>query len=292
MRKFREALQSQDFSISAELSLRREHTASDVHRQVDALGDMVDGIQVTDNPWLWVQMSTVAAASLVLQKGIDPIPVLSCRDRNRIALQSDLIGLRAMGITSILLTRGQNVPDDHLVKAANVFDTNSLELVAMAEELNDDPSVGPNENLFIGTGVRVFRPGTEWPANSLNARSDAGARFLQSQLCFNTDIIREYMDMLVRLKLTWKYEVIISLAILPSAKTAIWLKKKMRQTKIPIPLVERLQDAADAELEGIKICAELMQEISEIPGVSGINLMTTGNPESIPAAIKASGLHS
>ena len=292
MRKFREALQSPDFSISAELTLRREHTASDVHRQVDSLGEMVDGIQVTDNPWLWVQMSTVAAASLVLQKGIDPIPVLSCRDRNRIALQSDLIGLRAMGVTSVLLTRGQKVPDDHLVKAASVFDTNSLELVAMAEALNDDPSLGPNENLFIGTGARVFRPGPEWPAKSLEARSDAGARFLQSQLCFNTDIIREYMEMLVRLKLTWKYAVIISLTILPSAQTAIWLKTRMRQTKIPIWIVERLQDAADAELEGIKICSELMQEISEIPGVSGINLMTTGNPDSIPAAIKASGLRS
>ena len=100
------------------------------------------------------------------------------------------------------------------------------------------------------------------------------------------------MDALVRLKLTWKYAVIISLTLLPSAETAIWLKKRMRQAKIPIGFVERLQGAADAELEGIKICAELMQEISEIPGVSGINLMTTGNPESIPAAIKASGLRS
>ena len=292
MRKFREALQSQDFSISAELTLRREYTASDVHRQVDTLGELVDGIQVTDNPWSWVQMSAVSAASLVLQKGIDPIPVLACRDRNRIALQSDLIGLRAMGVTSVLLTRGEKVPDDHQVKAASVFDTTSLELVAMAEALNNDTSLGPNENLFIGTGAKVFRAGTEWPAESLIQRSDAGARFLQSQFCFNTDIIREYMDALVRLKLTWKYAVIISLTVLPSAKTAIWLKKKMRQAKIPIRLVERLQGAADAELEGIKICSELMQEISEIPGVSGINLMTTGNPESIPAAIKASGLRS
>jgi methylenetetrahydrofolate reductase (NADPH) len=290
LKKFREALQSQDFSISAELTLRREHTVSDVHRQIDTLGELVDGIQVTDNPWSWVQMSAVSAASLVLQKGIDPIPMLSCRDRNRIALQSDLIGLRAMGVTSVLLTQGAKIKDDHQLKATNVFDTTSLELVAMAGALNDDPSLGPDGNLFIGTGAKVFRAGTEWPAKSLKARSDAGARFLQSQFCFNTDIIREYMDALVRLKLTWKYAVIISLTVLPSAKTAIWLKKNMRQAKIPIWLVERLENAADAELEGIRICTELMQEISEIPGVSGINLMTTGNPESIPTAIKASGL--
>jgi methylenetetrahydrofolate reductase (NADPH) len=278
--------------MSAELTLRREHTASDVHRQVDTLGELVDGIQVTDNPWSWVQMSAVSAASLVLLKGIDPIPMLTCRDRNRIALQSDLIGLRAMGVTSVLLTQGTKIKDDHQLESANVFDTTSLELVAMAEALNDDPSLGPNENLFIGTGAKVFRAGPAWSAESLKARSDAGARFLQSQFCFNTDIIRQYMDELVRLKLTWKYAVIISLTVLPSAKTAIWLKKNLRQAKIPIRLVERLENAADAELEGIRICAELIQEISEIPGVSGINLMTTGNPESIPAAIKASGLRS
>ncbi len=272
--------------------MRREYTTSDVHRQVDTLGELVDGIQVTDNPWSWVQMSAVSAASLVLQKGIDPIPMLSCRDRNRIALESDLIGLRAMGVTSVLLTQGEKVPDDHQVKARGVFDTTSLELVTMAAALNDDPSLGPNEEFFIGTGAKVFRPPTEWPAEKLKARADAGARFLQSQFCFNTDIIREYMDALVRLKLTWKCAVIISLTVLPSVEAAIWLKKKIRQAKIPIRLIERLQDAADAELEGIKICSELMQEISEIPGISGVNLMTTGNPESIPAAIKASGLRS
>jgi 5,10-methylenetetrahydrofolate reductase len=292
LRKFREAVQGTDLSISAELSLRRDFTASDVHRQVDTLGEIVDGIQVTDNPWLWVQMSAVAAASLVLQKGIDPIPLLTCRDRNRIALQSDLLGLRAMGVSSVLLVRGQKETGNHQVKAATVADTSDLELVAMARALNDDPSCGAGEDLFIGTGGRVFRAGTKWQAESLQARADAGARFLQTQLCMNTDIIRAYIDALVRTKLTWKYAVIISLTVLPSAKTAIWLKKNMRDTKIPVRLVERLQDAADAELEGIKICAELMQEISEIPGVSGINLMTMGNPESIPAAIRASGLRS
>jgi methylenetetrahydrofolate reductase (NADPH) len=292
LRKFRDALQRQNFSISAELTLRQEHTASDVHRQIDILGELVDGIQVTDNPWSWVQMSAVSAASLVLQKGIDPIPMLSCRDRNRIALQSDLIGLRAMGVTSVLLTQGNKIKQDSQLKATNVFDTNSLELVAMAEALNNDPALGPNEGFFIGTGAKVFRAGPEWPAESLKARSDAGARFLQSQICFNTDIIREYMDALVRLNLTWKYAVIISLTVLPSVEAAIWLKRNMRQAKIPSRLVERLENVADAELEGIRMCAELMQEISEIPGVSGINLMTAGNPEAIPAAIKASGLRS
>ena len=292
MRKFREAVQGKEFSISAELSLRREFGAAEVHRQVDTLGEIVDGILVTDNPWSWVQMSAVSAASMVLQRGIDPIPLLTCRDRNRIALQSDLIGLRAMGVSSVLLTRGQPVSNDHQIKATTVFDTTDLELVAMANALNDDPSLGPGEEFFIGTGARLFRAGTKWQAESLKARAEAGACFMQTQLCFNTDILRSFIDALVRTKLTWKYAVIVSLAVLPSAKTAIWLKKNLRETKIPIQIVERLQAAADPELEGINICAELMREISEIPGVSGVNLMTMGNSESIPAAIRASGLRS
>ena len=292
MKKFREALQGKEFSISAELSLRREFSAADIHRQVDTLGEIVDGILVTDNPWSWVQMSAVAAASMVLQRGVDPIPLLTCRDRNRIALQSDLIGLRAMGVSSVLLTRGQPVSNDHQTKATTVFDTTDLELVAMANALNEDPSLGPGEKFFIGTGARLFRAGTKWQAESLKARAEAGACFMQTQLCFNTDILRSFIDALVRTKLTWKYAVIISLAVLPSVKTAIWLKENMREVKIPTRLVERLRDAADAELEGVIICSELMQEISEIPGVSGVNLMTMGNPESIPAAIKASGLRS
>jgi 5,10-methylenetetrahydrofolate reductase len=289
---FREALLSQDFSISAELSLKRESIAIDVHRQVDALDQLVDGIQVVDNPWSWVQMSAVAAAGLVQQKGADPIPLLTCRDRNRVALYSDLLGLRAMGVTSVLLTYGKNLQSKIQLKAKEVFDTTGTEFVSVANKLNNDPALGAGENFFIGTGARVFRPGAEWPAKSLKARVDAGARFMQSQYCFDTDAIRAYADALVRLKLTWKCAVIISLAVLPSANAAIWFKKNMPAVNIPVKLVERLNSASDPELEGIKICTELMQEISEIPGVSGVNLMTMGDPELIPEVIKASGLRS
>jgi len=290
LRTFREAIQSEQFSISAQLALKQETTAADVNRQIDALGDIVDGIQVTDNPWAWVQMSAVSAAAMLLNRGVDPIPLLTCRDRNRIALQSDLIGLRAMGVTSVLLTRGHRVPKNHPLQATTVFDTTGRELVAMANSMNEEPSVRPSEKFFIGTGARAHRPGSNWRAESLNARAKAGAQFLQTQLCFNPELIRVYIDALVRAKLTWKYSVIISLTALPSAKTALWLKENLPDSKIPAKVVERLEAASDQEQEGIKICAELMQEISQIPGVSGVNLMTMGNPESIPAAIKASGL--
>lgn len=285
-------MQSSDFSISAELTLRQEFTATDVYHQADALAGLVDGVQVTDNAWSWVQMSPLAAASLLLQRGIDPIPLLTCRDRNRIALQSDLAGLRALGVTSLLLTRGHRVPKDHHLQATTVFDTTGRELVAMANAMNEDPSLGPEQQFFIGTGARVFQPGKNWRAESLSARASAGAQFLQTQLCFNTDTIRTYIEALVRAKLTWKYSVIVSLAALPTAKTARWLKNNLVDSRIPAWLIEKLESAADPQQEGIRICAELMQEIAQIPGVSGINLMAMGDTQAIPAVIKASGLRS
>ena len=235
-------------------------------------------------------MSSVAACGLLLRQGIDPIPIITCRDRNRIALHSDLLGLRALGVTSMVLIRGHRVPKKHPVQAQTVFDLSGRELIAMAHEMNEDDSGLPGDKLFIGTGARAFRANAGWRADSLVARAAAGAEFMQTQLCFNIDLLRAYMARLVDLKLTWNYSVMVSLTPLPSAVTALWLKDRLRDTKIPKAVIERLEKAADPEQEGIRICAELMREIREIPGISGVHLMTTGNPETIPAAIELSGL--
>jgi methylenetetrahydrofolate reductase (NADPH) len=290
LKTFRQAVQSDRFSISADLTLQSSTGPDDVARQVDMLAPLVDGVQVTDNPWAWVQMSAISAASLVIKQGLDPIPILTCRDRNQIALQSDLLGLRAMGVTSVLLMRGHKVPDDHSVKAKTVFDTSGRDLVAMAAGLDDLDPPAPGKEFFIGVGARLMRPQKRWKAESLQQRSAAGAQFLQTQLCFNVDILREYMQNLIEKKLTWKYSVVVSLTPLPSATTAKWLKNNLTDSRIPEFVIERLEKASDSEAEGIALCGELIREISEVPGVSGVNLMTVGNPDSICQAIKASGL--
>jgi len=290
LKSFREAVQSERFAITAELTLQRESGADEVARQVKMLRPYVDGIQVTDNPWAWVQMSALSAATLVLRHGVDPIPILTCRDRNRIALHSDLLGLRALGVTSVLLMRGHKIPRDHAEKAQPVFDTSGRELVALAAGLAEHDNSTPTGELFIGVGAKALRPPRGWNAEALNVRSAAGARFLQTQLCFNMDILREYMKRLVETRMTWKYSVMVSLSTLPSATTAQWLKNNLTDSRIPARVIDRLEKSADPEREGIALCAELMQEIAEIPGVSGVNLMTMGNAESLCEAIIASGL--
>jgi len=290
MRTFREAAQSDRFTITADLTLENASGADAVARQVDLLGPYVDGLQVTDNPWGWVQMSAVSAASLVLQNGADPVPILTCRDRNRIALHSDLLGLRALGVTSVLLTRGHKIPPAHPVPASMVFDTTGRELVAIAAAMSDTEPPLPGKEFFIGVGARVFKPSVGWDAESLNVRSAAGARFMQTQLCFNMATLRHYMKCLVETRVTWKYSVMVSLTPLPSAETTTWLKKNLSDSRIPASIIRRMEKAADPEAEGISMCAAMIREMAEIPGISGVNLMTTGNPDSLLAAIRESGL--
>lgn len=292
MRTFREAVQGERLTLTAELTLTRDSSADDVRRQADVLGRYVDAIEVSDNPYAWVQMSALSAAAILRNHGLDPLPVLTCRDRNRIALESDLLGLRALGVTSLILTRGDRVPKKHAVPASGVFAMTGRELIALAASFGDEDSADAGAGFFIGTAAKVFRPNEEWPAESLAARAAAGARFLQTQLCFNVNVLRQYMQALVGAKLTWRYSVIVSLAVLPSAVTAQWVKKNLGGSRIPKSVIRRLEQAADPQREGIRICAEKMQQIAEIPGVSGINLMTTGDASAIAAAIEASGLRS
>jgi len=292
MKTFRESVESEQFSLSAELTVKRESTADDVRRQADVLGNYVDGIQVTDSPYAWVQMSALSAAGILIEHGVDPVPIMTCRDRNRIALRSDLLGLQALGVNSLMLMRGPKVPKNHSVPASTVFDLSGRELIALASSMDDEPASGPGKGFFIGTAARAFRPRRGWRAESLVERSVAGARFIQTQLCLNMDILREYMSCFVESGLDRSYSLIVTLSPLPSVVTAKWLKKTMTDSRIPAKVISRLEDAKDPEQEGIRICAELMQEAAGIPGVSGVNLMTTGDPEVIPAAIRASGLRS
>jgi methylenetetrahydrofolate reductase (NADPH) len=289
-KSFRAAVQAKSLALTAELSLKRETSAADVRHQARTLAPWVDAVQISDNPWAWTQMSALAASSLLLDAGLDPVPILTCRDRNRIALTSDLLGLRALGVRSVMLMRGHRVPQNHPLPAATVFHLSGRELIALASELNEDETGAAGDRLFIGTGARAFRPNAGWRADSLKDRAAAGAEFLQTQLCFNLDLLRYYLSRLVDLKITWDYSVIVSLTPLPSVKTAQWIRDHLSDSKIPAAVMQRLEDAEDPRAEGIAICAELMREISTIPGISGIHLMTTGDADAIAESIATSGL--
>jgi len=295
LNRFRDSLLQGDFTITAELMLARESNAGDVREQCQRLDGLVDAMLVADNSWPWVQMSPLAASALVLQQGLDALPVLTCRDRNRIALISDLLGLQALGVTSAMLVRGYRMPKEHQVPARSVFELRGRELLAIAEQMSrgDATSGGirGGEGLLSGTSSTIFKPQPGWKPDSLLEKARAGARFMHTQLCMNTDILQAYLSALIEARITWKFSIIVTVAVLPSAEIALWLKNNLRDCLIPDALIQRLKDAPDPEQEGIEICAGLIRSIAAVPGVSGVHVFTPGNPELIAHAIRQSGIH-
>jgi methylenetetrahydrofolate reductase (NADPH) len=291
----RDALKSQDFALTAKLSMGREQNASDLLAEAELLSQSVDAIQVPDSPYARPHISSIAGAALLVTAGIDPIMHMNSRDRNRIAIQSDLLGAQALGVSNVLLMRGTSLPADHMPRTSNVFDLGAIDLIRTAAALRDsgalvDGRLPDTPKLHIGAVATAFRPVETWQPEKLLAKADAGAQFIQLQVCMNGDALRGYVARIVAAKLTWRIQVLANLAIFPSAEAAIEMKKMRPDAAIPREVIGRLEKSVDPVQEGIDICAEVLAELADMPGVAGANLATTGEPESIIAAIEKSGV--
>jgi len=287
---FKDSLKSKEFVVTAHVNLAQAPDADSLIEQGEILRPAIDAVQLTDNPGAQVQMSGLAAAALLLQQGMDPIVHMTCRDRNQVALQSDFIGAAALGVTSVLLMRGDKIPEHMKPKLRNVFDTNPKELMAFIQNLKDADSVTLVSDFLVGATATVFDPDANWTPDTLASKCDAGANFVQTQLCFDMDVVRKYMARIVASKLTHRLNFVMALSPLPSADVAHWMRSNMKGAVIPETVIKRMEQASDQESEGIEICAEMLRELATIPGVSGANLLTLGKLETIPAAIKASGV--
>jgi methylenetetrahydrofolate reductase (NADPH) len=290
LKTFRDALRTKPFTVTADLALDRASDAAAVRRQAGLLAPLVDALQVPDAHDGRMQMSGQAAASLLLSEGVDALVHLTGRDRNRIALENDLLGLGVLGVTSLLLTRGEELPGTYKPPTRQVLELSGEDLVTTAVQLGEDESIRAVPGFCVGTAATVFAPKAGWTPRSLLARVDAGVAFVQTQVCFNMKALRRYMEHLVAARLTWRCAVVVSLAVLPDAASARLLRQQLHGTAMPEKLVQRMAQAADPEQEGIRICAEKIQRLREIPGVSGVNLMTPGPPDLLVAAIRAAGL--
>jgi methylenetetrahydrofolate reductase (NADPH) len=295
LKTLRDALHSQEMTLTAELSLNPRQNAGDIVAQARLLGSAVDAVQVPDHRHAVPHISNIAAAAHLLQAGIDPIVHMNCRDRNRIAMQSDLLSAHSLGVSNLLLMRGVALPGDHRPKATSVFDFNALGLIKTAAAIRDgDVFTGDNRDdtrdFHIGTVATVFKPGAKWQPEKLASKADAGANFIQLQLCLDMNVLRDYMARLIAAKLTWRFQVLVGLAVLPSATEARLLRKNLPDSIIPAKVVGRLSEAADPEQEGVRMCAEFLHQLRDVPGIAGATLMTPGDPATIPAAIHASGV--
>lgn len=291
MKTFREAVRNNDFAISAEIYLRPETDSDSLRIQTDILKDSVDGVLLTDNQFGQLHLSTIAAASILLNNGVDPIVQLTSRNRNRIALISDLLGAGALGVTSLLLVAGERAPENLKPRPKPVLDLSAIDLILTANTVKIDEKLTVSPDFLVGGLVTPVMPKPNWKAKQLREKIDAGAQFVQTHICMDIELLRRYLRHLVENKLIQRTSVIGAVAVLADAEDAAWLRDNRPNVMLPDGIVERLQNAADPREEGIRICAETIRAMREIPGLAGVNLMATRDLTAIPEVIREAGLH-
>ena len=290
LKSFKDAVENRDFAVTAEIFLRPGSSADSIGEQAELLRDHVDAILLTDNQFGQLHMSTLVAASILMHVSVDPIVQLTSRNRNRIALISDLIGAAVLGVTSLLLVRGERPPKEFEPRPKPVMDVKAAELIRIASTINEDPKMTEFPDFYIGGAVTPHGPRKVWKGKILAEKIDAGAGFLQTHICMDMEILRSYMGQLVDKGIIRRTNIIGTTAILGSADDARWLRDNRRNVLIPNSVVDRLERAADPRQEGINICAETLRTMAEIPGISGANVMATRDLATIPEAIDAAGL--
>ena len=291
MKTFNKALNTQDFCITSEIFLRPDTNEAAIQVQADILRESVDAVLVTDNQSGQLHMSSVSAGILLQKANIDPIVQLSCRNRNRISLLSDLLGCAALGISNLMLTRGDKIPLEFKPRPKAIMDVNATELIALANNIKQDEILPSLNEFLLGGVVTAFSPKQGWVAKNLTEKIDAGAQFIISHTCLDLDIIKIYMQRLVETQLLRRMHLIIGTAILKSPDDARWLRENRPNIIIPIDAVERLEKASDPNQEGIKMCAEQLKELSNIPGISGAHIIAANSVLNIPDAVALSGIY-
>jgi len=295
MNTLKDALLSTEFAVTAELALGPKQTAADIVAAARRLQDVSDAVQIPDHRYARPHISPVAVAAHLLAANMDPVVRMNCRDRNRLAVQSELLAARSFGVTNLILARGDDLPADHRPKSTGVYDLSAIDLVRTAAAISDgevmtDKQSDDDAKFFIGTVATAFSPKDDWKPEKLEAKADAGARFVQLQLCMNIDVLRSYMARLVDSRLTWRFQVLANIAVLPSVEEARAMRRDNSGAIIPAELIGRLENAENPQAEGITIAAEIIQQLQEIPGIAGVNLQTTADSGLIAAAIVQSGV--
>lgn len=289
-------LETGHFAVTAELTPPRGADFDSLDTAAAILKPAVTAVNLTDGAGARVRMSSMAAAIRLKQSGVEPILQMTCRDRNRIAIQSDLLGAAAFGINNVLVLRGDAVDAGDEPNAKGVFDFDSTSMIAALHKMSRDGTTLSGTELstapafYPGTADAPHDPPDDWKPDSLLAKYDAGARFVQTQYCYDMDILGRYMKRLSDHGVTEKLHFIVGLGPLRSAKGAIWMRDSLFGTIMPDGVIRRMEAARDPRREGVKICAELMQEVRGIAGVSGTHLMAPGLHREMVEAVELAGV--
>jgi methylenetetrahydrofolate reductase (NADPH) len=301
MSKFRDALASGKFTFTGEIGPPKGTNVGPVIEEaVHYLKDCCVAVNVTDIQTAVMRMSSLAACRMLVEHGVEPVLQMVTRDRNRIALQSDILGASALGIRNILCLSGDHQSFGNQPDAKGVFDIDSVQLVATVRQMRDTAKILGGEELslapelFIGAVENPFAEPFAFRVIRLAKKIAAGAEFIQTQCIYNLERFKEFMTQVRDRGLESRAFILGGVTPFKSARMAEYMAKNVAGIDVPEELIKRLKGVAPAEQkkEGLKICVETIQALREMPGVHGIHIMAIEWEDAVPEIVSAAGLSS
>ncbi len=285
-----------EFAVTAELNPPDSADPNDVYQRAIIFDGWVDGINAVDASGANCHMSSVGICALLTRMGYAPIMQIACRDKNRIAIQGDVLGAAAMGVANILCLTGDGVQCGDQPGAKPVFDFDSMSLLETVRTMRDEQKflsgrkLSSPPHVFLGAAINPFAPPYDFRPLRLKKKIEAGAQFVQSQYCYDVPMFRQYMDRVRDMGLHEQCFILVGVGPLASARTARWMRSNVPGVHIPDSIIARLEGATDQKAEGKRICIDIINEVKEIAGVSGVHVMAYRQEEYVAEIVAESGI--
>ena len=289
-------LLSGKFAVTAEIGPPKSASADKVRKNAREMRGSADAFNLTDNQTAMSRMSSVACAVVLMQEGLEPVVQMTCRDRNRIAMQGDVLGASALGVRNILCISGDHQTFGNMKEAKNVFDVDSIQELMILRKMRDEGRLWSGDELevapelFLGAAANPFADPFEFRVARLAKKAKAGADFVQTQSIYDMERFERWMALVRARGLHEKVHILAGVMPLKSHKVALYMKNKVSGMIVPDEVVERLKNAKDPKEEGVRICVEQIEHLRTIEGVRGVHIMAVAWEEKVPEIVRRAGL--
>ena len=291
-------LRAGEFVVTGELETTDSADPDSIRDVAKPLRGHVDAINCTDNSAAHPHISQVAAARLLIDNGFEPLVQFTCRDRNRLGLQADMLGAAALGVRNIVCMQGDDVSAGDHPEARPIWDLDSMHLLRTARIMRDEGVYLSGRKLdnppqfFVGAVENPFAPPIDYRPIRMAKKIDAGAEFIQTQIVYNLPRMREFMSRITDLGLLEKAYVLASVCLPRSARAARYMWEQVPGVDVPAEFLERLERTPEGKQadEALKLLVEIINEVREIPGVSGVHLIAVKWPEGVARMAEEAGL--
>jgi methylenetetrahydrofolate reductase (NADH) len=290
--RLEQLLRAGKFAVTAEVGPPKSSEGEVIRKKGELLRGAADAFNVTDNQTAIVRMSSIAASRILVEMGLEPIIQMTCRDRNRIAMQSDLLGAQALGIQNVLALSGDHMIGGNHPQARKVYDLDSVNLVGMIRGMNEGrfecgEELKPPVKYFIGAVENPFAPPYEFRPYRLHKKVEAGAQFIQTQMIFNVPRFKEFMEKVCDLGVDKHAFILAGVGPLKSPGMARYMRDNVAGCEVPDEYVKRMEKTPKDKWrsEGISICVEIIEQMKEIPGVAGVHIMSIEWEEAVPKIV-------